>query len=127
MNASNRPATWLFMGVITVSMAVAGCSHARRTERAELAQRAQLELVGLSKTEVLTCAGVPVRSTTEGEMEFLTYATSSRGWRGSCQVTFVLKEGIVQQVSYSGRTGSGGQKGEQCAYAVENCLASVAD
>ena len=116
-----------YIKTIVVSLIVlataAGCSHARRTERAELAQRAKTELIGLSKTELLTCAGVPVRSTTEGDLEFMSYG-SSYGWRGSCVVTFVLRDGAVETISYSGRTGRSSQNGEQCAYAVANCLAS---
>jgi hypothetical protein len=108
--------------LLIILVTVAGCSHSRRTERAELAQRAKTELVGLSKTELLTCAGVPVRSTTEGELEFMSYGASSYGWGGACVVTFVLKDDAVETINYSGRTGRHSQNGEQCAYAVTNCL-----
>jgi len=109
---------------LIVLFTVAGCSNTRRTERAELAQRAKTELVGLSKTELLTCAGVPARSTTEGGQEFMSYGASSYGWGNSCVVTFVLKDGAVSMISYSGRTGRHDQNGEQCAYAVANCVAA---
>lgn len=108
---------------LVIIFTVAGCSNARRTERAEVAQRAKIELIGLTKVELLTCAGVPVRSTTEGGLEFMSYG-SSYGWGGSCVVTFVLQDGSVKTISYTGRTGRRGQTGEQCAYAVTNCLAS---
>jgi hypothetical protein len=108
--------------LLIVLLTTAGCSHARRADRAELAQRAQTELVGLSKIELLTCAGVPVRSTIEGELEFMSYGASSYGWGNTCVVTFVLKDGAVETISYSGRTGRRSQNGEQCAYAVANCL-----
>jgi len=72
---------------------------------------------------LLTCAGVPVRSTTEGELEFMSYDASSSRWGNSCLVTFVLEDGAVKVISYSGRTGRRSQNGEQCAYAVANCLA----
>ena len=114
--------TVLLLLIIFVS--VAGCSHARRAERAELAERAKTELVGLSKTELLTCAGVPVRSAAENGLEFLSYGSSSYGWSGSCVVTFVLKDDLVKTISYSGRTGRRSQNGEQCAYTVANCLAA---
>jgi len=116
-----------YIKMIVVSLIVlvplASCSRARRADRAELAQQAKTQLVGLSKIELLTCAGVPVRSTTEGGLEFLSYG-SSYGWGGSCVVTFVLKDGAVETISYSGRTGRRSQNGEQCAYAVANCLAT---
>jgi hypothetical protein len=108
---------------LIILFTAAGCSNARRTERAELAERAKTELIGLSKSELLTCAGVPVRSTTEGGQEFMSYGASSYGWGNSCVVTFVLKDGAVKTISYSGRTGRRSQNGEQCAYAVANCLA----
>lgn len=57
----------------------------------------------------MTCAGVPVRSATEGGLEFLSYGCSSSGWRGSCVVTFVLKDDAVQTINYSSRTGVGGR------------------
>ena len=34
-----------------------------------------------------------------------------------CEAAFILKDGIVQEVSYKGRT-----EGERCAFIVENCL-----
>jgi PBP1b-binding outer membrane lipoprotein LpoB len=108
--------------LLIILVTVAGCSNSRRTERAELSQRAKTELVGLSKIELLTCAGVPVRSAAEGVLEFLSYGSSSYGWGGSCVVTFVLQDDAVKTISYSGRTGRRSQNGEQCAYAVANCL-----
>jgi hypothetical protein len=111
--------------VIIVSLIVlvtlASCSHARRSARAELAQQAETDLVGLTKVNLLTCAGVPERSTTEGGLEFLSYRSGS-GWSGSCVVTFVLKDDVVESINYSGRTGRRSQSGEQCAYTVANCL-----
>ena len=103
---------------------VTGCSIARRAERAELAERAKTELIGLSKTELLTCAGVPVRSSAEGELEFMSYGASSYRRGSSCVVTFVLRNEAVETISYSGRTGRYSQNGERCAYTVANCLAT---
>lgn len=42
--------------------------------------------------------------------------------RRYCDVHIVLKDGRVQAVNYSGRTGGLLTQGEQCAYAVENCV-----
>ena len=108
--------------LMIVLLTTASCSSARRAERAELAERAKTELVGLSKIELLICAGVPVRTATEGGLEFMSYGSSSHGWGGACVVTFVLKDDVVETVNYSGRTGRHSQNGEQCAYAVINCL-----
>jgi hypothetical protein len=111
----------LILALVTVAL-VSGCSYARRAERAKVAERAQTELVGLSKIELLTCAGIPPRSLAEGGLEFMTYQSSKYGWGGGCAVTFVLKDAVVESVNYSGRTGRHSQNGEQCAYAVQGCL-----
>lgn len=106
---------------LVIFLTMTACSSARRTERADLAQSAKTELIGLTKIELLTCAGVPVRAATEGGLEFMSY-DSGFGWGGSCVVTFVLQNGSVTKISYTGSTGRRGQTGEQCAYAVANCL-----
>ncbi len=115
------------------------CLSACATQhRASVASRAQTELVGMSKKDLLQCAGVPVRQDRVDDLEFLTYAgggdsttaavaTSdysavSKTHRRYCEATFVLKDGLVQKVNYQGRTGGWLSKGEQCAFIVENCL-----
>jgi hypothetical protein len=40
----------------------------------------------------------------------------------SCTVSVVMTNGAVSRVNYSGPTGGWATKGEQCAYAVENCV-----
>jgi hypothetical protein len=39
----------------------------------------------------------------------------------SCTVSVVMNNGVVSRVNYSGPTGGVLTKGEQCAYAVQNC------
>ncbi len=114
--------TKTFLVMLIILLTVAGCSSARRAERAELAERAKTELVGLSKIELLTCAGVPVRSMTEDKLEFISYGSSGYSRRGSCVVTFVLRDAVVESVAYTGRTSRRGKNDEQCAYTVANCL-----
>ena len=80
--------------LLAAVMMLTSCSALRRAERAELAERAKTELIGMSKVDLLTCAGVPERSVIEGEIEFLSYtATSGRRSRSSCLVTFGLEDG----------------------------------
>jgi len=125
--------------IIVLAVCVSGCA---KQYRAEVASRAQTELVGMTKKNLLSCAGVPVRQERVDELEFLTYsgggdsvgagvatsisqstaiATGIRN-RRYCEATFILKDGIVQKVNYQGRTGGLLTKGEQCAFIVENCL-----
>lgn len=128
--------------IITIAVillfAATGCSF----QRANLASRAQKELVGMKKIDLLSCAGVPHRQQRSDDLEFLTYtgggdsvgvgvasATSpstaivtGKSKRRYCEATFILKDGIVQKVNYQGRTGGLLSKGEQCAFIIENCL-----
>ena len=128
---------FLTVAVVLV-VSFSGCIY----QRAGLASRAKTELVGMSKIELLSCAGVPVRQERMDNLEFLTYsggvdifgtevdtytspspsiATGKRTYF-YCDVTFVLKDGVVQKVNYKGHTGGLLTKGEQCAFVVENCL-----
>ena len=125
---------------------LAGCAA---QQRAETARRAQVQMVGMQKRDLYACAGLPVRSQTVDGFEYLVYegggdtvtagvasgrATAygntaygssvgvSKSARRYCQATFVLKDNVVQGVSYQGRTGGLLTRGEQCAFIVENCV-----
>jgi hypothetical protein len=113
--------------MLSILMFVSSCSYVRRAERAELANRAKTELVGMAKVDLLTCAGVPERSASEDGFEFFSYtSTSGRRSRSSCLVTFTLRDGVVQTLNYSGRTGRWSQNGERCVYAIQACLMTQA-
>ncbi len=118
---------------------IAGCAA---SHRASIASRAQTELIGMSKKDLLSSAGVPVRQERVDDLEFLTYTgggdsvgtgyatqtspssaiVASKKHHRYCEATFILKEGKVDKLNYSGRTGGLATKGEQCAFIVENCL-----
>jgi hypothetical protein len=121
--------------LVLAALCLSACaSH----HRASVASRAQTELVGMSKKNLLLCAGVPVRQDRVEDLEFLTYAGGgdsttaavalsrstavSKTAHRYCEATFVVKDGVVQKVNYQGRTGGRFSKGEQCAFIVENCL-----
>ncbi len=120
--------SWIVGVVIGLVLCIGttGCSVHKRVKMAE---RAPSELVGLSKADLLSCAGVPVRSEKVDDLEFLTY--KSGGTRGFfcrsgryCEVTFTLQNSIVEKVTYTGNTGGRFSQGEQCAYAIASCLQS---
>jgi hypothetical protein len=120
-------------------VALLGCaSH----QRAAVAERARSEMVGMSKADLLACTGAPLRTASADDIEVLTYAGGGDGTsaavantsgsattaagvshRHYCEVSFVLKGGVVARVNYAGRTGGLLTKGEQCAFVVENCVA----
>ena len=127
-------------------------------QRAETARAAKVALVGMSREDVLACAGPPTQKAAEGATEVWSYpsgngATSSfstasaygqghaygsPGYASStgsaygfgttvshrkfCIVNIVMRDGGVTAVNYSGPTGGLLAHGEQCAYAVENCV-----
>jgi len=107
--------------LLLIAFLLSGCVF----HRVEMASRAKSELIGMSKEDLLMCAGVPIKQEKIDELEFLTYSGSG-GDLGkilySCEATFVLKDGIVKKINYQGDTGGPLTKDEQCAFIVENCL-----
>jgi len=123
---------------VALVVSLSGCA----IQRADLASRAQKDLIGMTKKELLTCAGVPVRQERLDNLEFLTYSgggdrvgaavatttspstavVSGKSSHRYCEATFILRDGIIQKVNYQGRTGGLLTKGEQCAFIIENCL-----
>ena len=124
--------------VLLILVGLSGCAF----QRAKMASRAQSELVGMSKKDLLSCAGVPPLQARVDDLEFLTYASggdsvgtvlsrltspstavaTGKRARRYCEATFILKDSVVQRVNYQGRTGGWLTKGEQCAFIIENCL-----
>ncbi len=104
-------------------------------------------MVGMSKEQVLACMGAPPQHATAGETEVWSYpsggdtVTTSMA-RGSinasgnahalglsygenlyCVVNVVVTGDRVSAVNYVGRTGGRtATEGEQCAFAVQNCV-----
>lgn len=140
-SAGKRRARALIVS-IGVSIAVAACAS---YERAETANRAQTEMRGLTKSDVLGCMGPPVQKASEGNVEVWSYhsggeltgstfATADASGRivagtaisnakvRQCAVNVVFNDGHVSRLNYIGRTGGLFTRGEQCAYAVENCV-----
>ncbi len=111
--------------ILALCTFTSGCAVHKRMK---IAENAKTELVGLSKTDLLSCAGVPMRSETIDDMEFLTYVSDSgkrvffSRCKQYCEVTFTLRNGVVEKISYAGNTGGRFTKGEQCAYALEPCM-----
>lgn len=98
--------------------------------RADTANFAQTELVGLLKADILACAGRPARTVKTGDTETLTYLSGGDGdaTAGSetkekpCEVTFVLRDGFVEKLEYSVPDVGIFGKGDQCAFVVQKCV-----
>lgn len=121
--------------VLISALVLTGCAMAR----ASAAYQAQQDMIGMSRKDVLLCAGKPLEKTQDEGLELWTYAAggqtdviASAGRRfgaasirsRSCLVTVVFDGEMVRQVNYSGRTGGALSPGEQCAFVVGNCLKS---
>jgi hypothetical protein len=126
--------------LLIIVLLLSGCA----LQRAEMAYRAKSEIIGMSKTDLLMCAGVPIRQEKVDDLEFLIYsggkdiqgaevATATGDSNGAtgvavgnpyyyCEATFVLKDGTVQKVLYKSRRGGVFTKDEPCGFIVENCL-----
>lgn len=114
-------------------------------QRAQVAADAKKQMIGLPRAQVLACMGVPQAQAQDGPTEVWSYAsggdvdvstvnnayaygnsatafgTSSAKMR-SCVVNVVMTSGKVSAVNYAGRTGGLLTEGEQCAFAVKNCV-----
>ena len=119
-------------------------------QRAQEATDAKIQMIGLTKEQVFACMGVPSQKATEGGTEIWTYpsgdghvatfANASVQAQGSnttaygtastygvttmrfCTVSVVMQNTKVSRVNYVGPTGGLITQGEQCAFAVRNCL-----
>jgi outer membrane protein assembly factor BamE (lipoprotein component of BamABCDE complex) len=119
---------------MSVAVAVSACA----LQRAKVANDAQQTMVGLTKEQVLACMGPPANQAAVGQTEVWSYnsgngqtdafvsgdkysaaATSSRRF---CTVNITMTAQRVSSVNYVGPTGGLLTAGEQCAYAVSNCV-----
>lgn len=117
---------------------VAGCA----IDRMDMAQQAKTDLVGKRKGFILSCAGQPSRTRTEGDRTYLTYlrfapedrqqfATSkldnpalakAMAKRRYCEATFIIRNDRVEHVRYAGNSGGLVTQGEQCGFIVNSCV-----
>jgi outer membrane protein assembly factor BamE (lipoprotein component of BamABCDE complex) len=107
-------------------------------------------MIGMPKEQVFACMGIPSQKAKEGAVEVWTYPSGSNriaafgsgsvqapsgtandygtasvyggNPQGFCTVSIAFQDGKVSQVNYVGPTGRFEGRGEQCAYAVRNCL-----
>jgi hypothetical protein len=121
-------------GIVVLCATLGGCAF----QRAEIAQDARAQMVGMSKEQVLGCMGVPATKAAEGATEVwgfnsgngMTVTDASYGRFGGtavsssrfCTVNIVFTGSQVSAVNYNGPTGGLLTAGEQCAYAVNSCV-----
>jgi outer membrane protein assembly factor BamE (lipoprotein component of BamABCDE complex) len=120
--------------VVLIAGLCSGCAY----QRAHIAGEAQNQMIGLTKEQVLACMGPPLNRASEGATEVWSYnstngytAVASNGGRGwatatasqrFCTVNVTMTDGRVSRLNYLGPTGGMLTQGEQCAFAVQNCV-----
>ncbi len=117
---------------------VAGCA----IDRMDVAQQAKTDLVGKRKGFILSCAGEPSRTRTEGDRTYLTYLRIAKddgqdfaaskqdnpalaqamAKRRYCEATFVIRKDRVEHLRYAGNSGGLVTQGEQCGFIVNSCV-----
>jgi hypothetical protein len=123
---------------LALALLCAGCA----IQRSQLAADAQNQMLGLTKEQVLACMGPPANKAAEGTTEVWSYAsgngqttvsTFASGGRGYasgfgvaeqrfCTVNVTMTSGRVSRLNYVGPTGGVLTPGEQCAFALQNCV-----
>ncbi len=107
----------------------------------EVDQIAQQKMIGLSKKAIRACMGLPAKRVSISSTEIWTYATGkgevggfflASGANGMarfgsptdrfCNVNIVMTNAVVSQVTYSAPDGGELPLGEQCVFAVQNCV-----
>jgi hypothetical protein len=122
------------LGVLVALIALTSCAF----QRAATAEKAQSEMIGMSKEQILACMGPPQGSSAQGSTEVWSYSSGGQqigtaqvfgtgtvvgsSHARYCVVNVVMQDGRVSHVGYQGPTGGLMTKGDQCAYAVENCV-----
>src|SRR5712671_6426386 len=61
------------LGIVALGVALTGCA----IQRAQVAQDARAQMVGLSKEQVLGCMGPPGNKAAEGQTEVWSYASGN--------------------------------------------------
>jgi hypothetical protein len=121
------------LGVLAAGFALAACA----IQRAQVADQARQTMIGLTKEQLLACAGPPANQAAVGQTEVWSYnsgngrsdvvvtgnqfiATANASQR-FCTVNVAMTNGRVSGVNYTGPTGGLLTQGEQCAFAVQSC------
>jgi hypothetical protein len=118
---------------------ISGCSL-DVVNRAGIGIRAKTELIGMPKSEILRCAGIPATIHKNNGTELLTYSNLDRsdlydvmpGPGGGllqmasqldeCEVTLILRNSVVESVNYGTNHTGIMASDDQCAYVFESCL-----
>ena len=108
---------------IVIGFALTACA----IQRAQMAADTRINMIGLSKEQVLACMGPPLNKGAEGGTEVWSYnsgnnVTPVRDGNGRyCTINVKMWNGRVGAVDYLGPAGGLITPNEACAFAVEKC------
>ena len=120
----------LLAGLAAFAIATSGCTPGQAL-LSRKAHTARENLVGISRDEVIRCAGSPMQATQRGRWEYLSYLSappppSSDHTR--CVTTFRLQGGYVESIDYETPNGNLiGQSISECLDTVGPCLNNLAN
>jgi len=121
--------------ILTAAIALVSCHT--NIQRAEVANGAKQSMLGMSKANLITCAGAPLRSSTINGTEYLTYSHADAYSDASskltgilvgsalyfeCTATFSINNGRISKVTFSGKTGGKFTQGAACYNIVAQCV-----
>src|SRR5262249_9805902 len=120
--------------VLGLAALTAGCA----VQRSNHAERAQSDMLGLTKAERYRCAGLPAKQEGVDDEEFLTYQNDLLTSGGItmpiigggvnffdskyCHATFVLKQSRISDLNYAGNSASTLAPLDQCGYIIDACI-----
>ena len=97
-----------------------GCTTVKR---AQMAQEARSDMLGMTRGALMKCAGEPAHRMMLGDRELLTYLSDKEPHpRHTCVGTFVLRRDQIERLDFSTPSGRLPESWEKCAPIVENCL-----
>ena len=108
------------LALLFATLALAGC----QIQRAVIAQDARTSMIGMTKEQALSCMGPPVNKAVEGATEVWSYPPPVGTMPGEryCTVNLTMTAGRISTVDYLGPSGGLLSAGEQCAFAIQNCV-----
>src|SRR5215469_10166512 len=109
--------------LIVIGFALTACAF----QRAQIANDARINMIGLSKEQVLACMGPPLNQGATGATEIWSYNSENNvmpagdGNGRYCAINIKMWNGRVGAVDYSGPAGGLVSFNEACAVAIEKC------
>lgn len=124
--------------VLIIALFIGGC--AQLATRDDIGKQAKSALIGMSESEVLACAGVPLSRHKYDDILQLTYTNLDDAYLSEfmntpgsrmldrvssldhCEVTLTLKNDRVESVIYGANHTGLLASDDQCAYIFEDCI-----